>query len=118
MSSFGILVFILLTTQNTVMGKSDPQHHWWSMEKLTKTLIKDAGCPFVSKDQLLVRNVCLMPYYRPNESPQVSNFIHYVDVNLLKADVLKVDEDNYRKKNFLNENERSNGNVIQTRNKG
>ena len=104
MSSFGILVFILLTTQNTVMGKSDPQHDWWPIEKWTKTLIENAGCPFVSKDQLLVRNVCLMPYYRPNESPQVSNFIHYVDVNLLKADVLKVDEDNNKLKIHIIQN--------------
>ena len=62
-----------------------------------KTLIEDTGCPYVSQDQMLVRNVCLMPYYQPNESPQQSILPispHYVDVNLLKADILMVDEDN------------------------
>ena len=40
--------------------------------------------------------VCLMPYYQPNESPQESMFYltHYVDVNLLKTDILMVDEEN------------------------
>ena len=93
-NSFGILVYIFVTTQNTVMGKYDPRQGLWSKKKWTKAMIDDTGCPYVSQDQMLVRNVCLMPHYQPNESPQESNFNHYVDVNLLKADILKVDEDN------------------------
>ena len=103
MRSFGILVFILLATQNTVMGKSDP-HDWWSMDNWTKALIEDAGCPFLSKDQMLVRNVCLMPNYQSNESPQEFNLIHFVDVNLLKADILKVDEENDKLKIHIIQN--------------
>ena len=34
-----------------------------------KKLIERTGCEFISEDQLLVRNVCLMPYYQANESP-------------------------------------------------
>ena len=76
---------ILLTTKNIDVVKSNSQHDWLSMEKWTKTLIEDTGCPYVSQDQMLVRNVCLMPYYQPNESPQQSTLPispHYVDVNL------------------------------------
>ena len=97
MRDFGLLFSILLTTQNIVIAKSNSKHDWLSMEKWTKSLIEDTGCPFVSQDQMLVRNVCLMPYYQPNESPQQSILSvspHYVDVNLLKADILMVDEDN------------------------
>ena len=103
-NSFGLLVYILLTTQNTVMGKYDPRQDLWSKKKWTKAMIDDTGCPYVSQDQMLVRNVCLMPHYQPNESPQESNFNHYVDVNLLKADILKVDEDNDKLKIHIIQN--------------
>ena len=104
MNSFGLLVYILLTTQNTVMGKYDPRRDLWSKKKWTKAMIDDTGCPYVSQDQMLVRNVCLMPHYQPNEPPQESNFNHYVDVNLLKADILKVDEDNDKLKIHIIQN--------------
>ena len=35
----------------------------------TKQMVEDAGCPFVRAKQLLVRNVCLLPDYQPNELP-------------------------------------------------
>ena len=96
MRSFVFLVSILLTALNIDTVKSNSQHDWMSMEKWTKKLIEDTGCPYVSQDQMLVRNVCLMPYYQPNESPQESMIYltHYIDVNLLKADILMVDEEN------------------------
>ena len=97
-SRFALLISVLLTTQNTVAGTTFPKHDWWSMDNWTKTVIEDTGCPYVSHDQMLVRNVCLMPFYQLNESPQESNFTNYVDVNLLKADVLEVDEDNNKLK--------------------
>ena len=57
-----------------------------------KQKIKIAGCPFVSSNQLLQRNVCLMPDYASNESPKNLDGITIVGIYLLQAFVLEVDE--------------------------
>ena len=58
-----------------------------------KDLIKEAGCPFHNKEQLLLNHVCLMPDYQKNEHPENSNAIARVDTDWFKApQVLDVDE--------------------------
>ena len=58
-----------------------------------KSLIKEAGCPFNSKDQLLINYVCLMPDYQKNEHPENSNGIVIVDTDWFNTpQVLDVDE--------------------------
>ena len=58
-----------------------------------KDLIKEAGCPFHNKEQLLINEVCLMPDYQKNEHPENSNGIAIVDTDWFKApQVLNVDE--------------------------
>ena len=59
-----------------------------------KKLIERTGCEFISEDQLLVRNVCLMPYYQANESPHEFDDTHILSVNLQAAKVLDIDEAN------------------------
>ena len=56
-------------------------------------MIENAGCPFVSPDQMLVTNVCLMPYYRSNQAP----FEHLhtktqVNIDLYEVAVLEINE--------------------------
>ena len=57
-----------------------------------KRMVKEAGCPFSSINQLLVRNVCLMPDYQSNELPDNADGITNVDIYLHEAFVLEVDE--------------------------
>ena len=54
----------------------------------TKQMVEEAGCPFVSAKQLLVRNVCLLPDYQPNEFPQLKAGKATVEITLHKAFVL------------------------------
>ena len=41
-------------------------HEW------KKKVIENAGCPFIEEQQMLVRDVCLMPNYQRDEFPFVS----------------------------------------------
>ena len=57
-----------------------------------KEMVKEAGCPFESTKQLLVRNVCLLPDYQSNELPKDQRGRVDVHINLHKAFILEVDE--------------------------
>ena len=59
---------------------------------ITKERIIDAGCDFVSNDQLLERHVCLMPDYASNELPKSQDGVTNVSLYTLEAFVLEVDE--------------------------
>ena len=60
-------------------------------EKL-KQLIEEAGCPFISTNQLLVRSVCLMPYYQSNEPPIGLDSLTHVNIDLQEVYILEIDE--------------------------
>ena len=75
----GIIVLIRITEGNYVNEKA-------------KEMVKQSGCPFVSTNQLLVRNVCLLPDYQPNELPKNSEGKVNIQINLHKAFILEVDE--------------------------
>ena len=61
-------------------------------------MIENAGCEFVSTDQMLVTNVCLMPYYISNEAPfQHRHKSTQVQIDLYEVSVLEINE----KKNKL-----------------
>ena len=64
----------------------------YEIDDLTKQKIKEAGCPFVTTNQLLERNVCLMPDYALNEMPKNFNGKTRVNSYLLHVYVLEVDE--------------------------
>lgn len=64
----------------------------YEIGNLAKQKIIDAGCPFVSTNQLLERNVCLMPEYALNEMPKNFNGKTRVNSYLLHVYVLEVDE--------------------------
>ena len=90
-----ITVFsILLITFDKVFVSGTIEQSLLSTEEWKKKWIEDTGCPYVSQDQMLVKNVCLMPYYQLNESPHKDNFLEFVTVNLLAAKVLEIDESN------------------------
>ena len=59
---------------------------------ITKEKIIEAGCDFMSNDQLLERHVCLMPDYASNELPKDQNGVTNVSLYTLQAFVLEVDE--------------------------
>ena len=49
--------------------------------KTIKQEIQEAGCPFHNNQQLLRKNVCLMPGYATNEPPENENGETYVDID-------------------------------------
>ena len=59
---------------------------------ITKEKIIEAGCDYMSNDQLLERHVCLMPDYASNELPKDQNGVTNVSLYTLQAFVLEVDE--------------------------
>ena len=61
-----------------------------------KQEIIEAGCPFKSTNQLLVRNICLMPKYHSNEPPNGLYTRTNVFIQLDGAFVLEVDEKNHK----------------------
>ena len=89
-----IIFTILLITFNKLFVSGIVEQSLLSTEEWKKKWIEDTGCPYVSQDQMLVKNVCLMPYYQLNESPHKNNFEEYVTVNLQAAKVLEIDESN------------------------
>ena len=62
------------------------------VNKKVEEMVEEAGCPFISTQQLLVRNACLMPYYLSNEAPTGFNSKTNVNFDLHEATVLKIDE--------------------------
>lgn len=78
------------------MGSIKLESNLSSPGQWKKIMIEETGCPFVGEDQMLVRNVCLMPYYQTNESPHEFNNSHVLSVDLRIAKVLKIDEANNR----------------------
>ena len=62
------------------------------VDEKIKQMVEDAGCPFVSNAQFLVRNVCLMPDYQPNELPDSTEGMTKVHIYLHKALVLEIEE--------------------------
>ena len=62
------------------------------VNNVMKQKINDAGCSFVAEDQLLEKNVCLMPDYASNEAPKNSKGVTQINLYLLHAFVLEVDE--------------------------
>ena len=59
-----------------------------------KEMVENAGCPFVSRTQLLVRNVCILPDYQQTELPEFAaeGGVTKVEIYLHEAKVLEVDE--------------------------
>ena len=83
MTFYEVLVYFVVI--NHIRGENEPVD--------LKNLIKEAGCPFYNKKQLLINNVCLMPDYQKNEHPENSNGIVLVDTDWFQApQVLDVDE--------------------------
>ena len=91
-SSFLFGIFLMRLT--VAFGSLNLASNLTPMGEWKKTLIEKTGCQFISEDQLLVRNVCLMPYYQSNESPYGFNDTHILSVNLQTAKVLDIDEAN------------------------
>ena len=89
-----IIFTILLITFNKLFVSGTVEQSLLSTEEWKKKWIEDTGCPYVSQDQMLVKNVCLMPYYQLNESPHKNDFLEYVTVNLVGAKVLEIDQSN------------------------
>ena len=61
-----IIFVVVITIINTGLSKE------YEIDNIIKQKILDAGCPFVSRNQLLERTVCLMPDYALNEMPKNS----------------------------------------------
>ena len=57
-----------------------------------KQMIEEAGCPFVSTNQLLVRSVCLIPYYQSNEAPMGTHSFTTVNIYLQEVSIIEIDE--------------------------
>ena len=56
-------------------------------------MVEEAGCPYIENSQLLMEYVCLMPNYRPYESPEDQDGKTWVDLDLIKAPhVLEIGE--------------------------
>ena len=58
----------------------------------TKDMIEKAGCPYSSNNQLLVRDVCLLPNYENNQMPIDANDTSLVNITLFSAIVMEVDD--------------------------
>ena len=78
-------VFLVIIIKSSVCTQ-------YEIDNLSKQKIEEAGCPFVSTNQLLERNVCLMPDYALNEMPKNFNGVTRVNIYLLHVYVLEVEE--------------------------
>ena len=77
----------------SVNANNEIKNKFTTMDEWKKEMIENAGCPFVSPDQMLVTNVCFMPYYRSNQAP----FEHLhtktqVNIDLYEVAVLEINE--------------------------
>ena len=80
-----ILILVLTPVGGTAEGNKNNK---------IKQMIESTGCPFVSRKQLLVRNVCILPDYQQTELPEFAadGGITKVDIYLHEAKVLEIDE--------------------------
>ena len=80
-----ILILVLTPVGGTAEGNKNNK---------IKQMIESTGCPFVSRKQLLVRNVCILPDYQQTELPEFAAHggITKVDIYLHEAKVLEIDE--------------------------
>ena len=84
---FKIFIFLAIFSSCSSLTNADTKSN-----NVIKDKIIEAGCPFISENQLLERDVCLMPNYSPNHLPKSSEGIANVSLYLLKAFVSSVDE--------------------------
>ena len=63
-----------------------------AVNKEIKQEIEHAGCPFENLNQLLIKEVCLMPDYVLMDPPQNPYGLTNVDVDLHLAQILEIDE--------------------------
>ena len=84
---FKIFTFLAILSSCSSLTSADNESN-----NAIKNKIIEAGCPFISENQLLERDVCLMPNYSPNHLPKSSEGIAKVSLYLLKAFVSNVDE--------------------------
>lgn len=95
LSFYYYFAFVAVVSANT---NDEIKNIFPSIGEWKKQMIENAGCQFVNTDQMLVTTVCLMPYYRSNESPfQQQHRNTLVNVELHEVAVLGINE----KKNKL-----------------
>ena len=98
MSSVPVYYYFAFLAVVSVNGNDEIKNMSPNIEQWKKQMIENSGCPFVSTDQMLVTNVCLMPYYRSNEAPfQHLHNNTQVNIDLKEVHVLEINE----KKNKL-----------------
>ena len=69
----------------------------YEQNNTTTTMVEESGCPFRNTDQFLSRDVCLLPNYDNNRMPDDTSGKTQINITLLNALVLEIDE----KKNRL-----------------
>ena len=85
-------VWIVLVSYFLLLPLSIATRNDYEDNKTTKEMIEEAGCPFVSDNQYLVRDVCLLPNYENNQMPVDPGGKVMVNVSLFSALVIEVDE--------------------------
>jgi len=83
-----MVVYLLLRVQ----GQNYSADFNLTSQEWKKKVIEDAGCPFIEEDQMLVRDVCLMPNYQRTEFPFVSETNRYITIELREVTVLHMEE--------------------------
>ena len=64
----------------------------YEQNNTTKKMVEDVGCPFDGNDQLLSRDACLLPNYDNNRMPDDPSGKARINITLLNALVLEIDE--------------------------
>ena len=82
---FNLFIIILITLENIANADNE-------IENVMKQKINEAGCPFVAENQLIERNVCLLPDYASNESPKTNSGVTSISIYLLHVYILEVEE--------------------------
>ena len=83
--TFNIVIFILITVKNNSNASN-------GVDNLLQEKINEAGCPFVTENQLIERNVCLLPDYASNESPKTKIGVTTISIYFLHVYILEVEE--------------------------
>ena len=87
MAAFLLSIIIFIIIERSVYGKAEEENN------VIKQKIINAGCPFVAANQLLEKNVCLMPDYASNELPKAYNWlVTTVKIYLLHVYVMEINE--------------------------
>lgn len=98
MSSRLICYYFAITVLVSINAINANENTLTKTEKWKKETIENAGCPFVSPNQMLVKHVCLMPYYQIDEGPFEADYeVTLVNIELDEVSVLETVE----KKNKL-----------------